>query len=138
MKIYLALTYGLLLALTFLPVRELYRNIPDDNSYFFRNNQIGGGDFIAFYLAGKMFEQNRANLYNLAEQQQFRTETLGVLTQQLGGDLPFVYPAPVALFASVFSRAPFWTAYFLWMLFGFSVSVAALAKCSPPIARDGG
>jgi hypothetical protein len=111
----LAILIGYFFSVIFLFGHEYWRNYSNRNGNVLANGRLLGGDFLCFYVAGKMFNEERENLYNL--KRQFEIQKTYIPTPEaLPGVLPFVYPPFVAAFFSVFSRLDFAEAYGYWTL----------------------
>jgi hypothetical protein len=86
--------------------------LPSDG-YKLANGELAGGDFAAFYQAGRMVWSDPGRLYDfeffMARQQEFHR-----LHGVQGGLLLFAYPPLVALLFSGLSRLSFMQAYLSW------------------------
>src|SRR6266545_3887734 len=84
-----------------------------------------GGDFIAFYVAGKtMNEFPSENVYDVELQRELRYALLPKTAK--GKALPFAYPPFVAALFRPFARIPYIVAYPLWMLVSLMLYAAGL------------
>jgi hypothetical protein len=124
----LALAIGLSLGLIILISEQAVRNYPSADGISLSTGQLLGGDFVAFYIGGRLFDSDRGRLYDLEYQREFRTELFGpaAKSMSIGGELPFVYPPLVAALICPFSRLPFQRAFLLWTLFGLTATVSSL------------
>jgi hypothetical protein len=112
---------GVSLALCLTVASIQIQNLPLSHGYVMQNGQLLGGDFLAFYVAGKLYDQHPDRLYDLEFQRDFRTELLGPASPALTGELPFVYPPLVAVMTSTLAPLDFWAA------FALAAGMAALA-----------
>lgn len=122
----LALAIGISAGLVILVAAEAVRNYPSPDGITLRDGELLGGDFVAFYVAGRLFDGDRDRLYDLEHQRELRTELFGPAGSSPAAELPFVYPPLVAALASPFSRLPFQRAFLLWTLAGLMVSLSSL------------
>jgi len=66
------------------------------------NGTVIGGDFVCFYLAGKIFGENPGSLYDFQHMFSLQQELFqGTVAE--GSFLPFAYPPLVGWFFSLFS-----------------------------------
>ncbi len=117
----LAIITGVSLALLATIVATQIQNLPVRDGYVMKNGELLGGDFIAFYTAGRLYDLHPNQLYDLQFQRTFRTDLLGAASPALKGELPFVYPPLVAVVMSFLSPLQFWLA------FAIAAGIAALA-----------
>jgi len=125
-RVILAIAVGISAGLILLVTDQVVRNYPAADGISMADGQLLGGDFIAFYVGGRLFDTDRARLYDLEHQRESRTLILGPAANSIGGELPFVYPPLVAALVSPFSRLAFQRAFFLWTLFGLIASLGGL------------
>lgn len=95
-----------------------------------------GGDFAAFYVAGKILnEYEPEGIYDLDLQYRLYHE----LRPDLPGDLalPYAYPPFLALFFSLLARLSYPAAYAVWLLVSGALYLAGLALIWPESARRG-
>lgn len=88
------------------------------------NQEIVGGDFLCFYVAGENAAKSIGSLYDF-EQAQIRQEQIISGRNVRSGLLPFAYPPLLALLFSQFSKLSFQQAYLSWL--AFSAFLAALS-----------
>ena len=129
-----ALPLGLVLALIFLVVSEVYRNYPAKDGKLLANGRLLGGDFVIFYLAGKTYRENRKALYDLQAQREYRERYLASASEGLDGELLFVYPPLVALMFSFLSHFEFEQAFYLFAASGFFLGTFALFLLAQDLA----
>lgn len=84
-----------------------------------------GGDFIAFYVGGRLFASEPESLYDFDQQRRLRSGILGDADDTIG-DLPFAYPPLVAVLVAPFAALPFRQAFLLWTLVGAAASLSSL------------
>lgn len=125
-RVLIALASALPLALAALTAEQAIRSYPAEDGFVLENGELLGGDFIAFYVGGRLFEEERDRLYDLGHQREVRTEFLGPANAAVEGELPFVYPPLVAAMVVPLSRLPFQEAFLVWSLIGTLVSLAGL------------
>ena len=126
-RVLLALAIGAALGFVILVAQLVARNYPSSDGISLADGQLLGGDFVAFYVGGRLFELDRPRLYDLEYQREFRIELLGPAAGLPEAELPFVYPPLVAAALSPLSRLPFQQAFVLWTILGLLVSVSSLA-----------
>lgn len=124
--------FGILLGIMMSFVPLFWRNLPQEGKITQLDGQVFGGDFVTFYLAGKIFSENRNSLYDLEFQRATRKAFLDQNHVEKSPELPFVYPILVAAVFSLLAHLPFITAFFLWsfcsLLFGGGLFVALLRQ----------
>lgn len=103
-----------------------YNNLPLENGFVMKNGMLLGGDFITFYVAGKMYSTDPSHLYDLLRQKEVRTLLLGPSSIALKGELPFVYPPLVAVLFSCLAPFSFSDAYIYWTVIALCVSFFSL------------
>lgn len=119
-KFLLAIFAGASLGLTVTVVATQWQNLPLRDGYRMQNGDLLGGDFIAFYTAGKLYRMHPERLYDLGFQSEFRDGLLGPASSVLQGELPFVYPPLVAAALSFPARLPFATAFLVTAILAVS------------------
>jgi len=88
------------------------------------NGTVIGGDFICFYLAGKIFAENPASLYDFQHMFSLQQDLFqGTVAE--GRFWPFAYPPLVGWFFSFFSALSLLQAYYVWL--AISLLLALLA-----------
>jgi hypothetical protein len=125
-RLLVAFAIGSCLATVTLAVQALVQ-YPGDGGYARTDGQILGGDFVAFYMGGKLYFDDRERLYDLEYQRTYRDELLGEDASVLEEELPFIYPPAVAALLAPLGTIPFHRAYFVWVLFGTVISTLSLA-----------
>jgi hypothetical protein len=125
-KLLVAFAIGSCLATVTLAAQAIVQ-YPRDGGYSRNDGQILGGDFLAFYLGGNLYVDDRERLYDLEYQREYRDELLGDEANILQEELPFVYPPVVAALLAPLSTIPFHRAYVVWVLFGTVISTLSLA-----------
>ncbi len=122
-KTYLiAAIFAVLVSIVTSFVSIFLNNFPERGTLLQKNGQILGGDFVTFYVAGKIFIENRDALYDLALQRNIREQFLIEQGVSHYPELPFVYPILVAALFSLYSKLSFIPAFFAWSLTCFLVS----------------
>jgi hypothetical protein len=97
------------------------------NGLLLADNSIMGGDFICFYTAGTLANNELTELYNLPRQFLLKDEILSTYNTSISGVLPFVYPPLVAFIFSLLALLPFKIAYTIWALTALvSVTITVL------------
>lgn len=125
-RVWLALAVAVAAALVYLVAKQTVRNYPAPDGFVLENGELLGGDFIAFYVGGRLFREDRQGLYDLEYQREYRDRLLGASAEARTGQLPFVYPPLVAALVSPFSRLPFQRAFAAWTLLGLLLSAFSL------------
>lgn len=125
-RILMALAVVVPLSVVGLTANQAVRNYPAEDGFILSNGELLGGDFIAFYVGGTLFDEEREQLYDLDHQREVRADILGSADDALDGELPFVYPPLVAALLAPLSRLPFQQAFLIWTLLGSVVGLAAL------------
>jgi len=110
----------------YLVIATFLSYLPIENGFVMKNGMLLGGDFITFYIAGKLYSIDPAHLYDLLRQKELRTLTLGISSSALNGELPFVYPPLIAVAFSFLAHFPFSNAYIIWAIFALCVSLFSL------------
>lgn len=124
-KFLLAICAGVSLGLTLTIVATQWQNLPLRDGYRMRNGDLLGGDFIAFYTAGKLYRLHPDRLYDLGFQGEFRDALLGPASPVLEGELPFVYPPLVAAALSLLAGLPFAMAFMLAAILAVTSGILA-------------
>jgi hypothetical protein len=122
----LAITALISCLLILFVLRIAFASLPADDGVMMFGGKPIGGDFIAFYTGGRVFDEHRGRLYDLEFQQDFRDTALLPVDVDPIGALPFVYPPLVGSLMAPISRLPFQTAFFVWMGIGLVSSLASL------------
>jgi hypothetical protein len=122
----LALLTGLALSVVALFGVETSRLLPSPDGYTRKDGVILGGDFIAFYVGGRLHDTDRPRTYDLAAQHNVREEVLPPEVHDAYGASPFVYPPLVAAALAPLSRLDLATAYYLSAGVGIIVSFASV------------
>ena len=125
-RVFLALAIGVSAGLFFLIADQAVRNYPSADGLLLSDGQLLGGDFVAFYVGGRLFREDRTRLYDLEYQREFRSELLSAAGDAAAVELPFVYPPLIAALASLFTRYALQPAFALWTLVALVVSVSSL------------
>jgi hypothetical protein len=125
-RVLLAVAIGISAGLIILVAEQAIRNYPSPDGVSLADGTLLGGDFVAFYVGGRLFDVDRSRLYDLEYQREFRIELLGLAGGAPEAELPFVYPPLIAALATPISRLPFQQAFLLWTLLGLMVSVSSL------------
>jgi hypothetical protein len=88
-----------------------------------------GLDFLAFYTAGRLFNEERESLYDLSYQYSFRNEhVLPPEAHERILPFPFVYPPIVAALAGLVPRLPYRDALYVWLLMGAVATLIILVS----------
>jgi len=128
--IFLVLAYSVGVISTFAGVYQ--RNYGATKGNELPNRREVGGDFVAFYVAGKLALEDPSHLYDFARQSAEEKEQF-IGTEVALGALPFVYPPLIALLFSCFSGLTLLNAYLCWA--GISIAFficAVLVALSNP------
>lgn len=84
-----------------------------------------GGDYISFYVASLIVDNNIAQLYDFSLQKSLRIQIFPELNSILQNELYFIYPPLVALFFSALKSYDYYSSYLLYS--AFSVLVMCLS-----------
>lgn len=125
-RVFLTLSATIAIALIILSGEQVIKNYHTSQGMVLANGQILGGDYLAFYVGGRLFREDRDRLYDLEYQAEYREDFLGPNADALGGDLPFVYPPLVAAALSPLAKLPFHHSYWVWISLGFALSILCL------------
>lgn len=125
-RVILAVAIGISAGLIILVAEQVVRNYPAPDGISMADGQVLGGDFVAFYVGGRLFDMDRARVYDFDRQRELRVELLGPAGSSPEAELPFFYPPLMAALASSFSRFRFQHAFFLWTALGLTVSISSL------------
>lgn len=98
----------------YLVAHEFTRNYSNRTGIVLQNEQVLGGDFIAFYTAGILFSNDRGSLYQYEKQREVQ-KSLYEGVDSKTSFLSFAYPPLVAGFFSLFASLSFEHAYFTWI-----------------------
>lgn len=116
------ITFAILLAIggacTYMILASFVSKLPLKTEFIMQNGSVLGGDFIAFYTGGSLYNQSPDKLYDLFEQRKLRIFLMGDSSSGVEGELPFVYPPLVATIFGQIAKLPFSTAYYLWTICG--------------------
>ena len=125
-SILLALATGYFLSVLYLGLQETVVNYLYSSNVLLLNGMNIGGDFSIFYVAGKMFNTARSELYNFSLQLKLlRSMFAGTKYDQIW--LVFVYPPPVAAFFSMLSDYSLFDAYIIWLTISVCIFVISSA-----------
>lgn len=125
-KIFVAIAIGYLLTNVILVLKNTIINYPPKDGFILTNGRVIGGDFIAFYTAGKIARFDLSNLYDFRTQKETRKNILKHAADSFQGELPFVYPPLVAWIFSWFTFFNFDTAFYLWVTLSIVISLFSL------------
>ena len=118
--------YLLILTLSF--AYEKYFDL-DASAIILKDGQTVGGDFIAFYAAGKIIKEDPGRLYDLKYQKKTQEEIKRDIRTKVGF-LPFAYLPLVAAIFIPFSHFPLLHAYYLWVICSFLLFLSSLILVS--------
>ncbi len=90
-------------------------------SVYMSNGELKGGDFLAFYTGGKLFKEDRKNLYNLNLQRKININIIP--TEKDDYKLPFIYPPIIAFLFQKISIFSFLNAFYLYAIFTFLITL---------------
>ncbi|HMO18000.1 MAG TPA: glycosyltransferase family 87 protein [Oligoflexia bacterium] len=113
-KLLLSSILAISLANIYLVSCEFYTNYKNKNGIVLQNKQTLGGDFIAFYTASLLFNNDKLSLYKYDKQKEIQSK----LYENIPSDsnfLSFAYPPLFAFTISPLSNLSFSMAYFLWI-----------------------
>ncbi len=122
-KIAVAVFIGYCFWVFLLVSKSILYNYPPVNSVFLSNGKIAGGDFIAFYTAGKIARTDKTKLYDFHYQAAKRDDILG---KTFKVHLPFIYPPLMAWAFSGFAVFDFVTAFYLFTFLSALMAVVSL------------
>lgn len=91
-------------------------NYRGSDGYVLQNGNILGGDFLCFYVSGKIAASEPDLLYDFESQLKKQLQVVSGRKEAIGGRLPYIYPPLVAYFFSFFSSFSFNKAFFAWSL----------------------
>ena len=128
-KIFAIIAIGYLFSNVILVSSNIIANFPPADGIILSNGKVIGGDFIAFYAAGKLSISDKSNLYNFSSQKKKRLEILGHAAEAIQ-ELPFVYPPLIAWFFSWFTFFNLDTAFYIWVLSSLVISIGCLLLLS--------
>jgi hypothetical protein len=124
-KLLLASAFAYFSAILILVINQYWVNYSASDGIVLANGENVGGDFPIFYVAGKLYNNSRSELYNYSLQlEELRSIFRG--TSQSEHSLVFIYPPPVALMFSAFSSLSLLEAFLAWAF--LSLLVFALAS----------
>ncbi len=129
-KILLVLTIGITLGVLFSTTSLYTFNYKNTDGFILANGEMVGGDFITFYTAGILANQNRNNLYDYKIQHELQKKVFKSKIDKKWA-LPFIYPPLVAYIFSYFTKFSFLKAYFAWSFLSltlFFISLSLLYK----------
>ena len=129
-KIIMALILGILLGNIMAVSSSIIINYAPKEGFALANGKLMGGDFIAFYTAGKLARIDLPNLYDFNIQKKIRTQILQEDADSLKGELPFVYPPLVAWFFSWLALFDFDKSFYLWSILSVVISIFSLLLLS--------
>jgi len=86
--------------------------------------QIIGGDFLAFYTGGTIYNQDINSLYDFQEQNSVQHEL--VAPTPLAGFMPFFYPPYVAQTISILTKLPLAGALIFWSILTIACVILAV------------
>jgi Glycosyltransferase family 87 len=107
-------------------------DFPQRNGLLLSKGVPVGGDYMAFYIAGKIVERDPDLIYNLIEQWKIQKEIFQEDKSITLRPLPFLYPPLVALPLKYLSRLDFVTGYLIWVSLGtflYAFSVWMVLQC---------
>ncbi len=119
-RVVYAALFAMSLSCCYMIASSLIQHLPLRSSFLFNDGTVLGGDFIAFYVGGALFNQDSSLLYDLFEQRKLRIELMGASASGVKGELPFVYPPLVAVLFSILAKFNFPIAYVAWALLSFT------------------
>lgn len=128
-KILLIIAIGYLFSNVILVSSNIIANFPPTDGIILSNGKVIGGDFIAFYAAGKLSISDKSNLYDFRSQKKNRLEILGHAAEAIQ-ELPFVYPPLIAWFFSWFTFFNLDTAFYIWVILSLAISIGSLLLLS--------
>ena len=70
---------------------EYWQEYSQTDGYFLSDNMVVGGDFLAFYTGGKLWNLDRVRLYDISYQYLKQQELFGQMAERIG-PCPFIYP----------------------------------------------
>lgn len=126
-RLFLAVPTAIAVALVVLVGEQAVRNYGGAEGLVLANGQVFGGDYLAFYVGGRLFKEDRRRLYDLERQRAYREMVLGPAAPALKGELPFVYPPLVAAALSPLAKLSFQRSFWVWITLGSAASILALA-----------
>jgi hypothetical protein len=124
-RLLMAVAIGFCLATAGLTAQAIVQ-FSSDGGFARSDGQILGGDFLAFYLGGNLYLDDRERLYDLEYQREYRDDLLGEDASLLEGELPFVYPPVVAALSASLAGITFHRAYVIWVFLGLALSTLSL------------
>lgn len=129
----LGICFALSLAVSLLVANgsEFFRLYSNASSLRLPNGLPVGGDFVCFYLAGKVFKQAPDLLYDYNNQFAMQQQFFASSNVEIGF-LPFIYPPLMAAAVSLLSGINFFNAFLIWLTFSVLVYIFAVLT----ICRD--
>lgn len=116
LRVVCAVIFAISVSCLFMIASSFVEHLPLKNEFLFNDGTVLGGDFIAFYVGGSLFNKDPSVLYDLFEQRELRIELMEASADAVKGELPFVYPPLVAVIFSILAKMNFSSAYFVWSL----------------------
>ncbi|MCC6931918.1 MAG: DUF2029 domain-containing protein [Deltaproteobacteria bacterium] len=123
------------LSLFWVACAEIYKNNLGSTEYVLNNQMPVGGDFIAFYVAGKILQKDTSKLYDVSHQLSLQKALLGSELAKKH-QLPFIYPPLVAYLFAPLSYVSFKSAYYLWTGVSFILVLASILLISKTLEQS--
>lgn len=120
-----AILFGLLLGVAYVVVRTFVSNYIGSQGLKLANEQIFGGDFICFYVAGQLVNTNLPELYNFKLQHDIQQNIVSVNDVSVGL-LPFAYPPLMALIFAQLAHLSLQRAFYIWTGTGILVTYVTI------------
>ena len=140
LRSFLAVLAGVSICLLIVSSNSAFRSYRTLNSAVLPNGLIAGGDFLAFYCAGKLFSESREKLYDYAAQEECEKQIVGKGPSRWTF-LAFVYPPLIAAGFSLLSDFSYMTALTLWCVLSLILVVVSLIlllrRSSLPLMEQG-
>ncbi|HQH28679.1 MAG TPA: glycosyltransferase family 87 protein, partial [Oligoflexia bacterium] len=134
-----ALLAGFFLGMLALSLKVIVTAYRDSGGIVLPNKQFVGGDFAAFYTAGKIVRENRFELYDFEVQRRMQSE-LGAKSGAQNKFLPFCYPPLVALLVAPLAEFSLLHAFYVWLILSvflfLSGSVLAARSLKIPLGAS--
>lgn len=100
-------------SLFFLVSHTAYQNYTNKTGNILADGSYLGGDFLAFKIGGEIYSKNPSKLYDLEYQREYRETVYSDSIGPIKGELPFVYPPPVAALFSLLAELSLETAFYI-------------------------
>lgn len=112
-------------SILYMCLQQYIYNYTNSDGLILANGRQVGGDFLSFYIAGKIALTEKVRLYDLPYQYQLQQAFFAGRSLELGA-LPYVYPPLLTLVFAQLAKLSFFNAYLIWSalsLVCFAISI---------------